>query len=591
MSSTITSTETWVPAIEVSPRTTVGMFLRQAERLEDAAFLHHCEVEGWEVITWAEARVIVLRIAAGLVEAGVEPGDSVILLAENSWDWLCCDLGIQAAGGVTVPVYPSTQSRLVHYIADDCEAVLAIASGPQQAEKLELSHRLRSVLRLEDDIASWTTSQPAPAAAAEVARRLRALDGSQVASMVYTSGTTGDPKGVVLAHDCFVAMTESVLQVYKLGPADSELSYLPYAHVLERTSGLLTAIAAGVQIWVSRGTEHLVEDIWVARPTVMLGVPRVFEKVVKAVQDQVKNEPPLKQAIFRWAMGVGESRIPDRAAGPLSGLQLVVAERLVLASLRERITGGRLRFFISGGAPLLKEVEEFFWCLGVPIYQGWGLTETNSGACANTETEHRFGSVGKPFPGVEVKVAADGELLVSSPGNMVGYHGRPEATRETFEDGWLRTGDIGKIDEEGYVWITDRKKDLIKTSGGKYVAPQPLEARLEAYRHVQSAVVVGDGRPYVTALIVPDWEAVIRDEGLHEPPENLVDDPVVCSRFQAMVDELNLELASFETLKYFRLLPRDFAEAEGELTPTLKTKRRVIQQRYQDLIDSMYQGR
>jgi long-chain acyl-CoA synthetase len=575
----------------VSPRTIVGAFLRQAERLEGGVFLHHSTDGGWKTITWAEARAKILAIAAALVDVGVRPGDAVILLSENRWEWLCCDLGIQAAGAVTVPIYPSTQSRVVRHIADDSQAVLAIVSSGSQAEKLQLTDRLQRIVPIDPEVTGWIASAPAASATGELSHRLAGLDGSQVASIVYTSGTTGDPKGVVLTHESFVAMTESVLAVYDLSPSDSELSYLPYAHVLERTSGLTTAIAAGAEIWVSRGVDRLIDDIREARPTVMLGVPRVFEKVVKAVQDQVRQQSPLKQAIFRRAIDAGKSRIPGRGGSPVAAARLFLAERLVLASLRNRLTGGRLRFFISGGAPLLKEVEEFFWCVGVPVYQGWGLTETNSGACANTEADHRFGSVGKPFPGVEVRVAADGELLVESPGNMSGYHGQPDATAEAFNDGWLQTGDIGRIDEDGYVWITDRKKDLIKTSGGKYVAPQALEAKLQGHRHIQSVMVVGDGRPYVTALIVPDWAALIRDEALDQEPEELIGHPRVRELIQVKVDELNGELASFETVKYFRLLVRDFAEAEGELTPTLKTRRKIIQQRYQELIDSMYQTR
>lgn len=573
---------------DVSPRTSVGVFLSQAERMQDAPFLHHWQDGGWKTTTWAEARTKILGIAAGLVEAGVQAGESVLLLSENRWEWLCCDLGIQAAGGVTVPVYPSTQPRVVQHIGADSQAVLAIVSSDSQARKLQLTDRLRRIAHIDPDVAGWMASTSHAEAAAELSSRLRQLDGSRVASIVYTSGTTGGPKGVVLTHESSVAMAESVLQVYDVGPSDSELSYLPYAHVLERTSGVSTGIAAGVEIWVSRGIDHLVEDIGEARPTVMLGVPRVFEKVVKAVQDQVAQQSSLKQAIFRWALGAGRSRIPGTKGGPMAGISILLAERLVLASLRERLTGGRLRFFISGGAPLLKEVEEFFWCVGVPIYQGWGLTETNSGASANSEAGHRFGSVGKPFPGVAVKVEADGELLVKSPGNMSGYHGQLEATAEVFDDGWLKTGDVGRIDEDGYVWITDRKKDLIKTSGGKYVAPQPLEAKLQGHRYIQSVVVVGDGRPYVTALIVPDWEALVRNEGLEQEPEELISNPRVCELIQVAIDEANHDLASFETVKYFRLLARDFAEAEGELTPTLKTRRRTIQERYRELIDSMY---
>ena len=279
-------------------------------------------------------------------------------------------------------------------------------------------------------------------------------------------------------------------------------------------------------------------------------------------------------------------------AGAGTGLRLAhaLAASLVLNGVRKKISGGRLRFFISGGAPLNPEVEEFFWMLGIQILQGWGLTETTSGATSNTEHDHRYASVGKPLPGTELKIAADGEILVRGPGVMQGYYRKPEATAEAFEDGWFKTGDIGRVDEDGYLFITDRKKDLIKTSGGKYVAPLPVETRLQSDRYIQSAVLIGDQRPFVTALIVPNWANLLSDKGLAREAAHLVADSPVGKIIREHLDLLNQELASFETIKHFSLLPDDFTEERDELTPTLKPKRRVIQDHYREVIDGMYEA-
>jgi long-chain acyl-CoA synthetase len=578
-------------ADEVSDRTTVGVFLRQAERFGSRAFLHHRTQDGWVAMSWTEVAGAGLRIAAALVAAGVAKGDRALLLSENRWEWLCCDLGIQAAGAITVPIYASTQARVARRIAADSGAVLAIVSGATQEAKLERADPLRRIVRLDGDVAEWLagTSNPDPHTAREATRRLRELRPEDVATIVYTSGTTGDPKGAVLTHVSFTAMARAALEVFEVGPADAELSYLPRAHVLERTSGVFTAIAAGAEIWIARDMDQLAEDIQDVRPTVMLGVPRVFEKVLKAVRGQARSRRRPERALFDWAVKASRARLADRR-GPLASIRLRAADLLVLGRLRRRVTGGRLRFFVSGGAPLRPEVEEFFRGLGVPIYQGWGLTETNSAATGNTPDAHRPGSVGRPLPGVDVRVEADGELLVRSPGNMLGYFRDPRATAEVFAGAWLRTGDVGDIDADGFVWVTDRKKDLIKTSGGKYVAPQPLEARLAGHPLIESAVVVGDERPYVTALIVPDWAALIEGDRLPGEPRDLLHDAQATARIQAVVDELNRDLAGFETVKSFRLLTRDFLEVEGELTPTFKVRRRVVEQRYRALIDDMYAG-
>jgi long-chain acyl-CoA synthetase len=390
----------------------------------------------------------------------------------------------------------------------------------------------------------------------------------------------------MLAHRSFVDMAHSALQVFDLGEEDESLSFLPYAHVFERVNGLFVGIAAGGSAWIARGAEHLAEDLQASKPTVMVAVPRVYEKMHQRIMAVVRENPPRRQALFRWALELGRRRA--RGERPLL---YPLAERLVLGPVRKRLTGGRLRFFVSGGAPLSAEIEGFFWALGVKILNGWGMTETSSGATSNTEQRHRFETVGPPLPGVEVKVAEDGEIMVKSPGNMLGYYRNPDATAQTLRDGWVMTGDIGDLDPDGFLRITDRKKELIKTSVGKYVAPQPVETNLQQAPEIERALVIGDERPYVVALIVPDWDVLRAELGITGEPRELVKDDRVRQAIQRRVDEVNGSLSDWETIKYFELLPEDFTEANDEITPTLKVKRRVVNQRYRDLIETMYQGK
>jgi long-chain acyl-CoA synthetase len=317
---------------------------------------------------------------------------------------------------------------------------------------------------------------------------------------------------------------------------------------------------------------------------VMVSVPRVYEKVHQGLLARVRTEPRYRQMLFNWALKAGR-----RNARGQRSFAYPLADRLVLAPLRQRITGGSLRYFITGGAPISREVEEFFWALGIKILQGWGMTETSSAATANTEQHHEYETAGRALPGVEIQIAADGEVLVRGPGNMLGYFHNPEATAEVLVDGWVRTGDIGELDADGFLRITDRKKDLIKTSGGKFVAPQPLETQLQQDSLIERAVVIGDLRPYVVALLVPDWASVRHELQIDGEPRELVADERVRAAMQARVEALNQGLGSWETIKHFALLAHDFSEEEGELTPTLKVKRRVVQQRYAELIEELYE--
>jgi long-chain acyl-CoA synthetase len=522
----------------------------------------------------------VLSVASGLIDAGIEPGDRVILLSENRLEWLYCDFGIQAAGAITVPVYSNAPPDMAQKIVDDSQATLAIVSDAMTATKLKLGGALKTIALIDKDVVDWV--RKGPVRLVEIQSRVRLLKPDDLCTFVYTSGTTGDPKGVELAHRNLVDISRAAVQVHPITDADRSLSFLPYAHVFGRINDIFVGLIYGAQFWISRGADHLGQELLEVQPTIMCSVPRMYEKMYGVVMSRVRESSPTRRALFSWAIRVGTRHFHTTKPGPLLAAQHRLADRLVLGPLRMRLTGGRLRFFVSGGAVLSREVEEFFWAIGVPILNGWGMTETSSGVCSNTLHEHRFLTVGKPFPGVQVRIADDGEILVGGPGNMIGYHNKPEATEEILKDGWVHTGDIGEIDADGFLKITDRKKSLFKTAGGKYVAPLPLEHALLTNPLVLRAVVVGESRPYVTALIVPDRDAAAK-QGL--------DEAAVTGSIQQTLDHVNAQLGSWETIKYFTLLQRDFTEDSGELSLKLDIKRKVIAQHYQDQIEAMYTGK
>jgi long-chain acyl-CoA synthetase len=564
----------------VADRTTVGVFFRQAARFGARPLVHYRVGEAWQVETWADMQRDVLAVASALVDWGVKAGDRVILMSENRLEWLYCDFAIQAAGAITVPIYPNVSADIARKIAANSEAKVAIVSDAGKAEKFQIGEPLKAVVFLDKEVAQWV-KQP-PQQMAEITSRLGRIQPDDLCTIVYTSGTTGDPKGVELAHRNLVDICRAILKVHPLSENDSTLSFLPYAHVFERINGIFVGLMFGGQTWISRGLEHITDELAEVQPTILCSVPRMYEKMHAAVMARVREASPVRQALFHWSIRIGTRYAHESTRGPLLTAQYKVADMLVLAPMRRRLIGGRLRFFISGGAGLAQDIEQFFWAIGVPILNGWGLTETSSGVVSNTLHQHRFLTVGKPFPGVELKIAGDGEILVKGPGNMLGYHKNPAATAEMLKDGWIYTGDIGEIDSDGFLKITDRKKSLFKTAGGKYIAPLQLEFALKRDPLIMRAVAIGDGRPYVTALIVPDWDAA-RKQGL--------EDAALKAHIQKTVDEVNATLGNWETIKYFTLLPEDFTEQSGELSLKLDVKRKVVEQHYQAQIESMYTGK
>lgn len=553
------------------------MLFRQVARYRERDLVHYRDGDGpWQVASWTDFERCVLGVASGLIDAGVKAGDCVVIMSDNRVEWLYCDFGVQAIGAITVPIYPNVSPEAAQTIVSDSAAVLAIAGDPAVAAKLG---PVRTVT-MAREIREWTAA--GPLRETEIAHRLSRIKPDDLCTIVYTSGTTGVPKGVELAHRNLVDISRAAASVHPISDQDTAISWLPYAHVYGRINDVFIGVMVGMHGWISRGPDHLVEEIGEVKPTIMNSVPRVYEKMYGAVMARAREASPMRHRIFEWALRVGARFSQSKNPGPLLRAQRRVADRLVLSSIRTRLTGGRLRFFVSGGAGLAREIEEFFWALGVPILNGWGLTETSSGVCSNTLHEHKFLTVGKPFPGVQLKIAEDGEILVKGPGNMIGYHNKPEATAEVTRDGWFCSGDIGEIDSDGFLKITDRKKSLFKTAGGKYIAPLQIEHELLTDPIIARAVVVGEGMPYVTALIVPD-RAAAEGQGL--------DDHGVRARVQQIVDRANARLGRWETVKYFTLLPHDFTEDSGELSLKLDVKRKVIADHYRKEIEAMYAGK
>jgi long-chain acyl-CoA synthetase len=502
----------------------------------------------------------------------------VVLIGDNSIEWICSDFAIQSLGAATVPIYPNSTADVAAKIIANSQARFAIASSDALASKLRPG--ITKVVLFDEEIKAWV--RRGPTRSADVAARLATLEPDGICTIVYTSGTTGDPKGVELEHHSLVDISRAAIKVHPITDQDSILSWLPYSHVFGRINEVFVSILFGGTLWISRGPEHLAEELRQVRPSIMCSAPRVYEKMYAAVMARVRDSGAVQRKLFGWAVDVGKRRFHTSTPGAVLQAQHRIADRLVLHSLRERLTGGELRFFISGGAALSREIEEFFWSIGVPILNGWGMTETSSGVCSNTLTEHRFLTVGKPFPGVEIKIADDGEILVKSPSNMRAYHNNPAATAEMLKDGWIYSGDIGEFDADGYLKITDRKKSLFKTAGGKYIAPVPIEQALMSNSLLVRAIVIGDGKPYVTALVVPDWQDA-KKRGL--------DESAVRASIQKTVDEVNSHLGRWETIKYFTMLEHDFTEDDGELSLKLDVKRKVVADHYAKRIEAMYAER
>ncbi len=546
-------------------------------------------------------------LALGLAALGVGPGDRVAIVAESRPEWIMSDMAILASGAVTVPIYPTLSAAQALYILKDSAARIAIVSTRAQLDKLqEIRHQVPA-------IEAVIVMEPAAAGASvmtldEVAQRghtrmagewgagrafrdtARAVRPDDLATIIYTSGTTGEPKGVMLTHANLVANLREGATVLDVSQDDVALSFLPLSHGFERMVSFIY-LFTGVTIIFAESFDTLGRDIAHVRPTVITGVPRVYEKMQARILEKGQAGSAAKAAVFRWSINAGLARaramLRGKSAGPLTAMKAAIADRLVFSKIRAGV-GGRLRLVVSGSAPLSASVAEFFHAVGLPVIEGYGLTETAPILTVNPPQAPRVGTVGRRLPNVELKIAPDGEILASGPNIMRGYHNKPEATADVLKDGWFHTGDIGTIDADGYLTITDRKKDLLVTSGGKKIAPQPIEAVLKRSPLVSEAVVLGDRRNYASALIVPEFGALERRlKGVGRSGAagsvsraDLVKRPDVIALYQEIVDALNRDLSQFERLKRIAILPAEFSVESGELTPTLKVKRKVVEERY-----------
>jgi long-chain acyl-CoA synthetase len=545
-----------------------------------AAYLSEVEPGRWQETSWDEAARAVGELANGLLARGIRKGDAFGIVSRTRLEWTLIDFALALVGGITAPVYPSSSVREAAYVLQHSEAIGVLVEDETQLAKVE-SLALAHVLTMDDldglRAEGIAFAQDNPTALDEAAASVGEED---LYTYIYTSGTTGPPKGCMIRHRNYYAMTSSIERIEDLWlDEDVMLLYLPLAHNFGRLMSLWGAYA-GFTIAFCSDPYAVADALPQVRPTLLPSVPRAYEKAHTAVSAKLEAASGPRRRLADWALGVGRRTSALRQQGkplPLGlALQHRLADRLVYSKAKERF-GGRLRIGISGGAPLAKEIAELFHALDILILEGWGLTECTTAATVNRPRRFRFGTVGPAMPGVEVKTDGEGELLIRSQTVFAGYLKDDEATRAVLtDDGWLRSGDVGEIDDDGFVSITDRKKDIIVTAGGKNLAPQNIENLLKTSRYVSQALVVGDRRPYVTALLTLDEAEVAKADG------------DVQALVQQAVDDVNRELSRFEQIKRFAIAPREFSAEEGEVTPTLKLKRRVIEERFAEEIERLY---
>jgi len=591
------------------------MFFARARALAGRPRYRSRSGDTWHEVTWQQMAERVVDVAAGLLEFGVSAGDRVALLAATRAEWMEIDLATLACGALTVPIYPSNLAAECGYIVANSDSSIVFVENDTQRAKIErvraegfeldgIRQRVspRAVLSIDgsDETVSFAGTMArgraaGPSARAEVERRTAALRRDDLATIVYTSGTTGPPKGVLQTHGNHLAAVESVLSLGIVREGDVDFFFLPLAHSFARLIEYL-GLAAGTTTAFARSIDTVAADLASARPHLVPAVPRIYEKLYARIHAVRDGGSGLKQALFDWAVGVGREHsryVRDGQPVPaLVGLQYALASRLVFARIHH-LLGGNIRYMTSGGAPLARDIAEFFHAIGILILEGYGLTETTPVLTVNRPDAYRFGTVGRPLDCCQVQIAHDGEILGRGANVARGYYRRPEETAESWDaTGWFHTGDIGEFDADGFLRITDRKKDLIKTSGGKYVAPQKVENLLKLQPHVSQAVVIGDQRNYCVALVTLDADAMAvwaRENGVTTTtPAALSAEPTVRALVEREVAAVNAQLASFESVKKFHILPEELTVESGDLTPSLKVKRKVVAQRFEREIAALY---
>ncbi|MGD9683240.1 MAG: long-chain fatty acid--CoA ligase [Candidatus Obscuribacterales bacterium] len=601
-----------------SETTIIDVFWRRVKSSPEKTAILFKQDGAYKPITWEEHGEITSAVAAGLLESGIEPGDQVAVLSSTRAHWTWADLGILSIGARTVPIYSTLSDDEVRFLVNHSHSKAIFAENERQLlkiidgsdnppEELELAVifdgeavDLGSTVK----VVTWSDFLERgrsrlgkePEAVSRLAEQVREED---LATIVYTSGTTGIPKGAMILHGNIYKVLESMAELISFSENDLALAFLPLSHVYERVSGQFLSVYHGLPYAYAESMEKVAENMTEVRPTVLNAVPRFYEKAYQRVQVAIRQMPPAQQGFIRWAIGIGKRATKQRLEGSISDniwnqlyrAEMRIAERLVFAKIRERF-GGRLRLMTSGAAPLSNDVHLFFEAIGIPIMEGYGLTETCAPLACNRPDDVRFKTVGKPIPGIEVKLAEDGELLVRGPSVFAGYFENEEATSQAFSDGWFKTGDIARIDEGGYITITDRKKDIIITAGGKHIAPQMIENLFKGDPMVAHVVAYGDRRKYITALFTLNPDALADYARKHNISYSqiaeLTQNARVRREIERLVEARNKNLPNFQRIKRFLILSRELSIEENELTPTMKVKRKVITEKYLDLFDSMY---
>ncbi|MCX6151793.1 MAG: long-chain fatty acid--CoA ligase [Ignavibacteriales bacterium] len=567
----------------------------------------------WKGISYAQFGEETEIFALGLSTLGIKRDDKIAIISENRPEWVYSDMAIIGLGAVDVPLYPSLTSDTVEFILNNSESIGIIASNKFQLNKILKIKKnckyLKFIIILNEK--DMLSGEPNLYTFKEVQERgkefrknkpflfkenLKLAKEDDLCTIIYTSGTTGEPKGVMLTHKNIVSNVLAATEAIPFSKDDLFLSFLPLCHIFERMAGYYSAFSAGAGIAYAESIEAVAQNMIEAKPTIITTVPRLFERIYSKIKKNVDSQPEKKQKIFNWAIKIGREYAQAKKADKVS-LALSIkhkgADTLVFKKLREK-TGGKLRFFVSGGAALPRELGEFFEAVGITIIEGYGLTESSPVIAANRVDDYKYGTVGKIFPGVEVKIASDGEILARGPNIMQGYYKNKKETDAVLKDGWLYTGDIGVFDAEGFLMITDRKKHLFKTSTGKYIAPTPIENLFLGSKYIDQFVLIGDRRMFLSALIVPDFEAIKEYADSNNIPyssiEDLSDKKEIYDLIQKDLEQFQKQLANFERVRKFVLLDKPFTLETGEITPTLKLKRKVIEERYGSLIDEMYKS-
>jgi long-chain acyl-CoA synthetase len=594
-----------------APGTLTQLFFDANGRAPDAAALRYKKDGVWRDISHADLLVRVRRTSLALQEMGLQRGDRVALLSENRPEWAVADFACLTAGMADVPIYPTLPAEQMVHILNDSGAVALFVSTPEQAAKIA---RIRPDVTALKRVISFTSPAPAgcdltldefmaEGAAVDSPERAQAWKASallaqpdDLATLIYTSGTTGLPKGVMLTHDNLFSNVQASLPVLEPKDGDVALSFLPLSHIFERMSGHFMLYSSGCTIAYAESIDAVAANLGEVRPTILNSVPRVYEKLYARIMEGGNAGSPVKKAIFRWALGVADvwadAKLAKQPIGGMLGFKYRIADTLVFSKIKEKL-GGRLRVACSGGAPLAPPINKFFVAAGLTLVEGYGLTETSPVIAVNRLNNIRVGTVGELIGGVELMIAADGELLTRGPSVMKGYFNNPDATREAIDaDGWFHTGDIGTM-QDGFLRITDRKKDIIVTAGGKNLAPQPIENAVVANAFVSQAVMIGDKRKYPVMLVVPAWDALLKwaaHKGIASTNRQaLLLDPQIIEKMEREVRSEMTGLAKFESPKKLGLLEHEFTIDGGELTPKLSVKRRVINDKYKDVIDRLYE--